>query len=106
MTAATMRDIAAADAHALVAKGEAVLVDVREAAEFAAERIAGAANHPLSGFNPAALPGKAEAVILHCGIGKRSAMAMEACRKAGVTVAGHMAGGLAAWKAAGLPTLR
>ena len=34
------------------------------------------------------------------------AMAMEACRKAGVTVAGHMAGGLAAWKAAGLPTLR
>jgi len=93
-------------AHTLVAKGEAVLVDVREAAEHAAERIAGAVNHPLSAFDPRALPGQAANVILHCGVGKRSAMALDACRKAGVDVIGHMEGGLAAWKSSGLPTTR
>jgi len=84
---------------ALLREPGVVLVDVREPAEFAAERIAGAINHPLSRFDPALLP--AGRVILHCGVGKRSAMAMARC-DAAVT---HMAGGLAAWKAAGLPTL-
>lgn len=102
----SLKNFTPAEAHALVAKGEAVLVDVREAAEFAAERIAGAVHHPLSAFDPHGLPGQAAQVILHCGVGKRSAMAMEAARRAGVEVAGHVAGGLAAWKSAGLPTLR
>ncbi len=83
-----------------------ILVDVREIAEHASERIDGAQLHPLSSFDPASLPkGEAE-VVLHCGSGKRSHTAYEACRKAGVKVRSHMAGGIQAWKAAGLPVTR
>lgn len=84
-----------------------VLIDVREPAEFAAERIHGALNFPLSTFDATALPaGGGRPIVLQCGSGKRSAMAMEACGKAGVTVQGHLDGGIGAWKAAGLPVIR
>lgn len=87
-----------------LAGGQAVLVDVREPAEHRATRIEGAVSLPLSGFDPGALP--AGAVVLHCGVGKRSRMAAALCAKAGVAVAGHLEGGLAAWIAAGLPVRR
>ena len=82
-----------------------LLVDVREPAEFAAERIHGALNFPLSTFDPGALP-KAEdrRIVFSCGSGKRSAMAVERARTAGHHLDSHLAGGLLAWKAAGLPT--
>jgi rhodanese-related sulfurtransferase len=32
-------------------------------------------------------------------------MAVDQCRKAGQAIETHLAGGLAAWKAAGLPTV-
>jgi rhodanese-related sulfurtransferase len=85
---------------------EILLVDVREPAEFAAEKIAGAVNVPLSTFNPSALPhGDGKTVVLQCAGGKRSAMAVDQCRTAGQAIKAHLAGGLAAWKAAGLPTV-
>jgi len=86
--------------------GKIVLVDVREDAEHAAERIEGALLHPLSRFDPAKLPVTADKpVVLHCGSAKRSATAIDMCRKAGVPVDTHMAGGIMGWKAAGLPTV-
>ena len=105
-TGAGLTEFDAHETHARLAHHEAVLVDVREPAEFAADHISGAVNLPLSRFDPAALPGDPARVILQCGAGKRSAMAWEACHRAGVPVAGHLKGGLAAWKAAGLPTTR
>jgi rhodanese-related sulfurtransferase len=39
-------------------------------------------------------------------VGKRSAMAAEQCAKAGVKIAGHLAGGINAWAQAGLPVKR
>lgn len=91
---------AALDAH------EILLIDVREPDEFAAEKIAGALNIPLSTFDPAALPAVAgKTVVLQCAGGKRSAMALDKCRKANQAIETHLAGGLAAWKAAGLPTI-
>ncbi len=91
---------AALDAH------EILLIDVREPDEFAAEKIAGAVNIPLSTFDPAALPNAAgKTVVLQCAGGKRSAMAVDKCRKANQAVETHLAGRLAAWKAAGLPTV-
>ncbi len=81
-----------------------LLIDVREPAEFAAERIAGAVNVPLSTFNAAALPDPAgKRIVFQCAGGKRSAAAVDACAKAGKTYDAHLAGGIAAWKAAGLP---
>ena len=91
---------AALDAHQIL------LIDVREPDEFAAEKIGGALNVPLSTFNPAALPDAGgKTVVLQCAGGKRSAMAVDRCRKANQAVETHLAGGLAAWKAAGLPTV-
>ena len=90
----------ALDAHQIL------LIDVREPDEFAAERIAGALNLPLSTLNPAALPDPGgKTIVLQCAGGKRSAMAIDKCRKANQAIDTHLAGGLAAWKAAGLPTV-
>jgi rhodanese-related sulfurtransferase len=93
-----------AEVSARMAQGRIVLVDVREPNETAVERIPGALLMPLSRFEPAALP-QGE-VVLTCLGGKRSALALARCREAGVAVTTHMRGGLAAWKAAGLPTTR
>ena len=83
-----------------------LLIDVREADEFSVEKIAGALNVPLSRFNPATLPeAGAKTIVLQCAGGKRSAMAVDMCRKANQLTETHLAGGLAAWKAAGLPTV-
>jgi rhodanese-related sulfurtransferase len=92
------------EVNAGMARGDIVLVDVREPNETAAESIAGAVLMPLSRFDPAALP-KGN-VVLTCLGGKRSAMALARCQDAGVGVTTHMRGGLTAWKAAGLPTTR
>ena len=83
-----------------------VLIDVREPAEFAAERIHGAMLFPLSTFDAAALPSDIDrTVVFHCGSGKRSADAIERCRRAGLPHDSHMEGGMMAWKAAKLPTI-
>ena len=87
-----------------MARGEVVLIDVREPNETAAESIPGALTMPLSRFDPAVLP--KGAVVLTCLGGKRSALALARCRAAGVAVNAHMLGGLTAWKAAGLQTTR
>ena len=85
---------------------EILLIDVREPDEFAAERIDGALNLPLSAFDPSALPDAGgRTIVLQCAGGKRSAMALDRCRKAQESIDTHLAGGIAAWKAAGLPTV-
>jgi rhodanese-related sulfurtransferase len=43
-------------------------------------------------------------IICHCGGGGRSALAAETLQKMGYKNVRSMAGGLRAWKAAGLPT--
>jgi len=86
-------------------KSGAVLIDVREPAEFDAEHIDGARLVPLSSFDPNALP-KDVPLIFNCGIGKRSAMAVARAQQAGYAHKAHLAGGLAAWKTAGLPTVK
>lgn len=85
--------------------GKIALIDVREADEHAAERIPGALLAPLSTFDPKTLPVVPDrTVVLHCAGGKRSAMAVARCQAAGVAVDSHLAGGIGAWKGAGLPT--
>ncbi len=92
--------------HDALARQEIVLIDVREPAEYAAERIHGALLFPLSTFDARDLPcDPAKPIVLHCGSGKRSATALTACAKAGVPVRAHMGGGIMGWKQAGLPTV-
>lgn len=95
-----------AETHAALVAHRITLVDVREPAEFAAERIHGALLFPLSTFDPEALPDLGlRPIVFHCGSGKRSATAVERCQRAGLEIDTHMAGGIAAWKQAGLPTI-
>ena len=95
-----------ADVARLLTAGKILLIDVREPSEYAAERIAGALLYPLSTFDAATLPNdEPRRVVFHCGSGKRSLTAAERRIAAGQPHAAHMGGGIAAWKAAGLPVI-
>ena len=101
------REIGPAELKALLDQGQALVIDVREPGEFAAEHIAGAVNLPLSSFDPARLPAAdGKTVILQCAGGKRSGMALDRCAEAQAAIDTHLAGGLGAWKSAGLPVER
>ncbi len=55
---------------------------------------------------PALLPeGGKRPIVFQCGSGMRSGKAVAACQAAGLPHDAHMAGGIMAWKAAGLPTI-
>jgi rhodanese-related sulfurtransferase len=100
------RDLTPHEVKTALDKQEILLIDVREPDEFAAARIAGAVNMPLSSFDPAALPpAEGKAIVFQCGSGKRSASAVAACQKAGQAHDAHLAGGIMAWKSHGLPTV-
>lgn len=102
-----MKNLSPAEVHDLLAAGKIALVDVRENGEHEGERIAGAILCPLSSFDPAKLPDTGgKPVVFHCAGGVRSARAVDACQHAGLPHDAHMAGGLSAWKAAGLPTIK
>lgn len=96
------------DAQVALARGECVLVDVREADEHARERIAGSVLLPLSALTPKQITALgANRVAIHCKSGRRGADAVARCAglaDAGITVV-NVRGGIEAWKAAGLPTV-
>ncbi len=78
------------------------LVDVRETAEYAAERIPGAKLHPLSQFNPDRLQSTSDQkLVLYCQSGNRSAKAAQQCLEAGFASVIHVRGGISSWKNAG-----
>jgi rhodanese-related sulfurtransferase len=88
-----------------MAEGRYLLVDVREPNEVAAEAYPGAVVVPLSSFDPEAIPDPgARQVVFACRSGKRSVTASLAAQAAGLAYDKHLAGGMLAWKAAGLPT--
>jgi rhodanese-related sulfurtransferase len=98
-------DLDAVDVARRLAAGEIVLVDVREADETALERYPGAILVPLSAFDPACIPAPpGRQVVFACRSGRRSVTASLAAQAAGFAYDAHLAGGMLAWKAAGLPT--
>jgi len=104
--ALTLLELAPAKVALMLREESIILIDVREAGEFAGEHIEGAHSFPLSSLDPSALPrDPSRTVVLHCGIGKRSAMAVQRCLAAGIPVHIHMTDGIMGWKAAGLPTV-
>jgi rhodanese-related sulfurtransferase len=85
--------------------GRMLLVDVREPNETALESYPDAAIVPLSTFDPAAIPDpQGRQVVFACRSGRRSVTASLAAQDQGYPYKSHMAGGILAWKAAGLPT--
>lgn len=81
-----------------------ILVDVREAAEYAGERIQGATRVSLSNFEPRKIPlGEGKKLVLYCQTGKRSAQAAQKLFVASFDEVTSLEGGLNAWKQAGYP---
>jgi rhodanese-related sulfurtransferase len=85
--------------------GRILLVDVREYNETDAESYPEAVIVPLSAFDPAAIPDpEGKQVVFACRSGRRSVTASLAAQDRGFPYKAHLAGGIIAWKAAGLPT--
>jgi rhodanese-related sulfurtransferase len=102
----TLQTISPRQAHRLIAEG-AMLLDIREADEYAREKIPGALNLPLSRLDEvdfAAYRGRA--VVFHCRSGVRTkAESGRLAAKAGQTCELFMIeGGLEGWRKVGLPT--
>ena len=86
-------------------EGRYLLVDVREPNEVAVDAYPGAVVVPLSTFDPKDIPDpKGKEVVFACRSGKRSVTASLAAQAGGLAYDKHLAGGMLAWKAAGLPT--
>ncbi|ABA21414.1 Rhodanese-like protein [Trichormus variabilis ATCC 29413] len=81
-----------------------LLIDVREAAEYAAEHIPDAKLLPLSNFTADQVTPQCENIVLYCRSGNRSHQAVQKLIDAGVSNVYQLQGGLPTWKAAGLPT--
>lgn len=95
-------EIDATAAQARVAAGEAVLLDVREQAEWDSGRIAGAIHIPLAELvsRQDEIPERLPLVVV-CRSGGRSAYAVELLLRAGYDAV-NLAGGMKAWHAARL----
>jgi rhodanese-related sulfurtransferase len=88
-----------------MAEGRYLLVDVREPNEVAVEAYPGAVVVSLSNFDPQDIPDPGgKQVVFACRSGKRSVTASLAAQAGGLPYDKHLAGGMLAWKAAGLPT--
>jgi rhodanese-related sulfurtransferase len=99
-----VRDLTPEEVAEGLAADKILLIDVREPNETARERIRGAFLAPLSQFDPVDLPDPQDRmVVFTCASGIRSVKAAEISRAAGLAFDAHLAGGIKAWKAAGLP---
>jgi rhodanese-related sulfurtransferase len=88
------------EATMLINQKDAVVIDVREPGEFAQAHILNARNVPLGEIERF----KEKPVIVSCATGNRSGSAASVLRKHGFTNVVNLAGGIAAWQQAGLPT--
>jgi rhodanese-related sulfurtransferase len=94
------------EATQMINRQDALMLDVREQAEFAASHILNARGLPLSQIE--ARCGdiekfKDKPVIVYCASGNRSGAAAAALRKHGFSKVFNLSGGFAAWQQAGLP---
>ena len=108
MSNAALRQINATTAKALLDRGDAVLIDVREPDEHARERIEGARLAPLSRFDPASLEDeRGKIAVFHCNSGNRTAQAADRLLGAGFAEAYsyQLEGGIQGWKNSGLPVI-
>jgi rhodanese-related sulfurtransferase len=105
LTRENVRDLSPEEVARGIAEGTVLLVDVREPNETAVERYPEAFFLPMSQFDPAAIPDpQGKQVVFACSVGGRSVRASLIAQAAGLPYNAHLAGGLKAWKAVGLPT--
>ena len=94
------------EATQLINRSDALVIDLRTADEYAKGHILGAKNIPLADLERRRVElekHKAKPVIVHCGHGSSSGAGVALLRKNGFASVHNLAGGYAAWQAAGLP---
>ena len=94
------------EATQLINRQDALVVDVREQAEYAQSHILNARLLPLSQLDSRLADiekFKDKPVIVYCATGNRSSAAAATMRKSGFSNVSNMSGGFAAWRQAGLP---
>lgn len=101
--------VTAAEAVTLINRHNALVLDVRDDAEFASGHITDAKHIPLSALE-ARLSElnkfKDKAIVVNCQRGMRSAKACAILRKAEFTQVHNLEGGLMAWESAKLPVVK
>lgn len=103
MNAESLKHVDATTLKRWLDEDRAVLIDVREADEYAREHIPAARHVPLSGFNPTDFPKDHDKVgVFHCQSGTRTAQAAPHILQTGFAEVYHLKGGLTGWKDAGL----
>ena len=103
------RKISLLQATQTINRGKTVILDVREPAEFAAAHVRDAINIPLKdlGNRLGELEKhKNKTVIVTCNTGAQSARAVAQLQKAGFAEAYSLEGGLTAWQAQSMPTVK
>lgn len=109
MSQPIVEDVSLADLKKGLDDGSILLVDVREANEWAEGRIPGATFNPLSAFDVAALPTAqpGKRIVLHCRSGRRSVTALDLAQTNGrADIKAHFGGGMLAWQGAGETVVR
>lgn len=97
------------EATQLINHRNAIVVDLRDDKEFAAGSLAAARNIPFDAVPTRAselVRFKARPVLIVCGAGQQSAKAIAQFKTHGFDEAYSLAGGIAAWKQAGLPLVQ
>ncbi len=100
------REVGAVDAVMLINRKDAVVLDVRDDAEFAGGHITNARHVPekkLDEHLKALEKFKGKPVIVSCASGRRSAVVADSLRKQGFADAVALRGGIGAWVQAGMP---
>ena len=90
----------------LINRERGVMIDVRDATEYAAGHATGARNVPLDQLEqklPGTVKNKSVPVLLMCATGARAQRALATAKKLGYEQAQVVGGGLKSWKDANLP---
>jgi rhodanese-related sulfurtransferase len=99
----SVKTVDAGTLHQWLQQGSALLVDVREPAEYRARHVAQAQNIPLARIEAAGLP-EGHRIVIHCLKGGRGASACKKLIQQNPRLEIYnLEGGIEAWEAAGLP---
>jgi rhodanese-related sulfurtransferase len=85
---------------------DALLIDIRSAAEYKSGHIKGAKNTPLAELSSAIesySSYKSKPVLIYCNSGNTATRAIKLLKKAGFENINNLEGGIAAWKDASMP---
>jgi len=94
------------EATRLINREDALLLDVRDASDFAGGHALGAKNIPLSQIESRLVEldkFKGKPIVVLCQSGNTSSKALGPLRAKGFEKLANLSGGFAAWRAAGLP---